>query len=56
MIDKAEAWAKSKSATAIIVGNHPLSPVYVGALYERHGYREAQTDYIKRLCPNESGI
>ena len=49
MINKAEAWAKSKLATAMIIGNHPLSPPYVGALYERHGYRQAQTDYIRKL-------
>jgi len=44
-----EVWAKGKGATISIIGNHPLSPPHVAATYIRHGYREAQTDFIKRL-------
>ena len=49
MIQMAEDWARSKGMQSIIIGNHPLSPPHVGETYERHGYREAQTDFIKRL-------
>jgi len=49
MIRMAEDWARSKGMQSIIIGNHPLSPPHVAVTYERHGYREAQTDFIKRL-------
>jgi len=49
MIRMAEDWARSHGAHVIIIGNHPLSPPHVATTYERHGYREAQTDFIKRL-------
>jgi len=49
MIRMAEDWARSKGMQSIIIGNHPLSPPHVAVTYKRHGYREAQTDFIKRL-------
>lgn len=49
MIQMAEDWARSKGLQSIVIGNHPLSPPHVAETYERHGYREAQTDFIKRL-------
>jgi GNAT superfamily N-acetyltransferase len=49
MFQMAEAWAKSVGAKSLMISNHPLSPGHVRPLYERYGYREAQTDYIKRL-------
>lgn len=49
MILLAEAWAAESGAKAIIIGNHPLSPARVRDIYLRNGYREAQTDFIKRL-------
>jgi hypothetical protein len=49
MFTLAEEWARSVGAKAIMISNHPLSPAHVKPLYERYGYRQAQTDYIKRL-------
>jgi GNAT superfamily N-acetyltransferase len=49
MIKMGETWARSKGAQSIIIGNHPLSPPHVAETYIRHGYREAQTDFLKRL-------
>lgn len=51
MIRLAEAWAVENGCNLIIVGNHPLSPPHVHYTYLRHGYRQAQTDYFKRLTP-----
>src|SRR6266404_5909851 len=48
MIRMAEDWASSNGASVIIIGNHPLSPPHVATTYKRHGYREAQTDFILR--------
>lgn len=45
----AEEWARENGAKTLIIGNHPLSPPHVHETYLRHGYREAQTDYIKGL-------
>jgi len=49
MFKIAEMWAKERGATTIVIGNHPLSPPHVAETYIRHGYREAQTDFIKRI-------
>ena len=49
MIHMAEDWARVNGASVIIIGNHPLSPPHVATTYQRHGYREAQTDFTKRL-------
>ena len=49
LIEYAEQWAISAGAKSIIIGNHPLSPPHVKDAYLRRGYREAQTEYIKRL-------
>lgn len=54
MILLAEAWAKDQGTKAIIIGNHPLSPTRVRDIYLRNGYREAQTDFIKRLSCDSS--
>lgn len=51
LVKAGEEWAKAQGATISIIGDHPLSPPHVHATYLRHGYREAQRDYIKRLCP-----
>lgn len=49
MFKLAEEWARQSGCKTIIIGNHPLSPPHVAETYIRHGYREAQTDFIRRL-------
>lgn len=51
LIALAESWAVEHGCNSFIIGNHPLSPKHVHDAYLRHGYRVAQTDYIKRLQP-----